>query len=164
VAGAALAGIVVSLPVRASHLGALLVAIGGTGVLLLVPGLVFRVRSLVPWSLALAGGAYASLLFVKSGTIDPAAPLYGGALLLAAECAYWSLERPVPSGSPGMTSRRVAVIVMACVGGGGVGGLVLAISELSVSGGLGLEVLGVAAAVGAFTLIARLAHAGRDQP
>jgi hypothetical protein len=44
------------------------------------------------------------------------------------------------------------------VGAGGVGGLILAMAELSVRGGLWLEALGVAAAVGAIALLARLAR------
>jgi hypothetical protein len=119
-------------------------------------GLVFRWGGPLPWAYALAGAAYAGFLFIQGGTIDGIAPLYGAAVLFSAELAYWSLERPIHGSLPG---RRASLVVAACLAGGGIGGLVLAASELSVSGGLGLEILGVAAAVASLALIARLARA-----
>lgn len=145
-----------SLAVRADRLGPLLSAAGALAAALLLLGLVFRRAGPLPWAYVSAGAGYAGFLFIQGGGIDPIAPLYGPGLLLSAELAYWSLEQPV-YGMP--RERRAGLILAACLAGGGIGGLILTFAEASVHGGLGLEVLGVAAAVAALSLIARLARA-----
>jgi hypothetical protein len=150
---------VLALMLRSDRLGPLVGAIGLVAVLFLVIALVGRKEGLLPWAFVLAGAEYAVFLVIREGSIDGWAPIYGAGLLLVAELAYWSIERRVP-GSPGegLTFRRATLVVAVCVGAGGVGGLILAIAELSVRGGLWLEALGVAAAVGALALLARLAR------
>jgi len=145
-----------SVSLRAERLGAALSAAGGLAVALLLLGLVFRWAGPLPWAYAVAGSGYAGFLFIQGGAIDPIAPIYGAGLLLSAELAYWSLERPIHGALRG---RRVGLVLGACLAGGGIGGLILTFAELSVRGGLGLELLGVAAAVAALSLIARLARA-----
>lgn len=145
-----------SIAVRVDRLGPLLSAVGALAVALLLLGLVFRWAGPLPWAYVGAGAGYAGFLFIQGGGIDPTAPLYGAGLLLSAEFAYWSLEPPI-HGSP--RERRAYLIAGACLAGGGIGGLILTFSEVSVHGGLGLEVLGVVAAVAALSLIARLARA-----
>ena len=121
--------------------------------------LVRRSDADLPWALALAGAEYGMFLLVAGGIDRRGAPLFGAGLLLVAELAYWSLERRVP-GAPreGLTFRRATLVLAGCIGAGGVGGLILAVAELSVQGGLWLEALGVAAAVGSIALLARLAR------
>jgi hypothetical protein len=145
-----------SVSLRAERLGAALAAAGALAVALLLLGLVFRWAGPLPWAYACAGAGYAGFLFIQGEAIDPVAPLYGAGLLLSAELAYWSFERPI-HGS--LRERRAALILGGCLAGGGIGGLLLTFAELSVHGGLGLEVLGVAAAVATLSLIARLARA-----
>ena len=144
---------------RSDRFGPLVGAVGLAAVLFLVAALVGRSEGLLPWALALAGAEYAAFLAIREGSIDGWAPIYGAGLLLVAELAYWSFERPVP-GPPreGLTFRRATLVTVACVGAGGVGRLILAIAELSVRGGVWLEALGVAAAVGAIAVLARLAR------
>jgi hypothetical protein len=151
-----LLGVCGSLALRADNLGAALSAAGALAVALLLLGLVFSWSGPIPWAYACAGAGYAGFLFVRTGGIDAIAPLYGAALLLSAELAYWSLE-PVIHGS--LRERRAYLIAGACLAGGGIGGMILTFAEVSVRGGLGLEILGVAAAVAALALIARLARA-----
>jgi hypothetical protein len=126
--------------------------------LLLVAALAGRFAGLIPWAVALAGAEYAAFLLIREGTVDGYAPLYGAGLLLVAELAYWSIERHVAGPGEGLAARRATLVLAACLAAGGVGGLILAMAEASVSGGLGLEILGVAAAVGAMALLARLAR------
>jgi hypothetical protein len=145
-----------SVSVRADRLGVMLAAAGALAVALLLIGLVFRWPGPLPWAYACAGAGYTGFLFIQGGGIDPLAPLYGAGLLLSAELAYWSLEPPVHGA---LRERRVGLILAGCLAGGGLGGLMLTFAEVTVHGGLGLEVLGVAAAVAALTLIARLARA-----
>jgi hypothetical protein len=80
-------------------------------------------------------------------------------LLLVAELAHWALEPETSGGEPGLLSRRVTLVAATCLAAGGVGGLVLSVSELVVHGGLVLEAFGVAAAVAALLLLARMARA-----
>jgi hypothetical protein len=144
---------------RSDRLGPLVGAFGLAAVLFLVLALVRRSEAVLPWALALAGAEYGVFLVIREESIDGWAPVYGAGLLLVAELAYWSLERRVP-GPPreGLTFRRATLVTAGCVGAGGIGGLILAIGELSVQGGLWLEALGVAAAVGSIALLARLAR------
>jgi hypothetical protein len=134
-------------------------AIGLLAVVFLAGALAGRFAGLLPWALALAGAAYAGFLVIREGSIDAYAPIYGAGLLLVAELAYWSIERRVPAPpGEGLTFRRGMLVVAGCVGAGGVGALILAVAEVSVRGGLWLEALGVAAAVGSIALLARLAR------
>ena len=146
----------VTLPPRADRLGVVLAFPGTLAAGLLLIGLVFKRTGPLPWAYAFAGASYAGLLFINGGKIDGAAPLYAAALLLSAELAYWSLEQPVHGSSH---RRRAGLVALACLVGGAVAGLVLSASEFAVHGGLALEVLGVAAAVGVLALVARLARA-----
>ena len=153
-----LAAVALLLAVRAGRLEVLVGVIGLGAVLFLVLALGGRFAGLLPWALALAGGEYAAYLVIREGTIDSLAPVYAAGLLLVAELAYWSLDRHVRGPGERLLFRRTSLIVAACVAAGGVGGLILALAEFSVSGGLGLEILGVAAAIGALALLARLAR------
>jgi hypothetical protein len=145
--------------VRSDRLGPLVGAVGLAAVLLLVLALVSRKDGFLPWVFALAGAEYAAFLVIRESSIDGFAPIYAAGLLLVAELAYWSIERRVPAlPGEGLTFRRGSLVLAACVAAGGVGGLILAMAELSVRGGLWLEALGVAAAVGAIALLARLAR------
>src|SRR5207253_10993464 len=114
--------VVGSVPLRADRLGTELALAAGVSAALLLVGLVFRRPGALPWAYAIAGAGYAALLFVQGGTIDGVAPLYAAALLLSAELAYWSLERPVHGASAG---RRASLVLFVCLLGGGVAGLVL---------------------------------------
>jgi hypothetical protein len=147
------------LMVRTDRFGPLVGAVGLGAVLLLVVALVARSAGLLPWALVLAGAEYAVFLVIRESSIDGWAPVYGAGLLLVAELAYWSMDERVP-GAPkeGLTVRRATLLFASCVAAGGVGGLILAMGELSVRGGLWLEALGIAAAVGTIALLARLAR------
>lgn len=144
---------------RSDRLAPLVGAIGLGAVLFLVVALVTRSAGLLPWALVLAGAAYAVFLVIRESSIDGWAPVYGAGLLLVSELSYWSMERRVP-GAPGegLSFRRGTLVAAACIAAGGVGGLILAMGELSVRGGLWLEALGIAAAVAAIALLARLAR------
>jgi hypothetical protein len=145
---------------RVDRFAPLVGAVGLVAVLALVLALVTRYAGVLPWAVALAGAEYAAFLAIRGGSIDSWAPVYGAGLLLVSELAYWAIEIPVrgPSGE-GLTFRRTTLVICACVAAGGVGGLILAMADLSVRGGLWLEALGIAAAVGSLALLARLARA-----
>jgi len=144
---------------RADRLGPLVGAIGLAGALLLALALLARLGGLVPWAILLAGAEYGAFLAIHETSVDGYAPIYAAGLLLVTELAYWSMEPRVQGAvGEGLTTRRVTLLIAVCVAAGGIGGLILAMSEASVNGGLWLEALGVAAAVGALALLARLAR------
>ena len=64
----------------------------------------------------------------------------------------------VPARGEAIGARRASLVAAVCLAAGGIGGLILTIAELSVHGGLALEILGVAASVGALALLAALAR------
>jgi hypothetical protein len=147
------------LMVRADRLSGVVGGIGLAAVIFLAAALAGRFEGLLPWALVLAGAAYAAFLVIRGSTIDAYAPIYGAGLLLVAELAYWSMEhRRASPPHEGLAVRRGTLVLAGCVGAGGVAGLILAMAELSISGGLWLEALGVAAAVGSVALLARLAR------
>ena len=133
-------------------------ALGGLAALLLLASVAARSSALLPWAVAAAGAEYATFLVVRETTVDAAAPLYAAGLLVVAELAYWSLERGVPSDGDALVGRRLSLVAAVALAAGGIGGMVLTIAELSVSGGLALELLGVAAAVGVLAIVGALAR------
>jgi hypothetical protein len=128
----------------------LAVALGRAG--LVAPGLV----------VVLAG--YATLVVLRdAAALDPAAPIVGGALLAVAELAYWSVElRGKQPEERSVVVRRLATLAALTAGAIVLGAGVLAATALPLGGGLVWNVVGVAAAVAALALIARLASTERS--
>jgi hypothetical protein len=135
------------------------VAIAGAFAVLLLAAGMWRIwTATVPLALALAGGAYAAALVLDDARVDGGAPLVAAAALLAGELAYWTAApRAVPA-EAALVRRQAAtagllVLVTVCLGT-----LLLLVGGASVSGGLPLEALGVAAAAAALAVVARLAR------
>lgn len=131
-----------------------LAALAGLSVLVLVVGLVGRWGVVVQASLSLAVAAYGVYL-LERGDADPFAPLYAGGLFVAAELAYDTIE---PRGARGPRALLVAVLGLAAAG---TALLFLGTAGLS-TGGLLVEIVGVAAAAAALGLLARLVWAARE--
>jgi hypothetical protein len=148
---------------RIDRLVVVAAVLGAAAVIMLLLGLVGGWPGLVPWALVLCGAEYAAFLVIRGESIDAYAPLYGVGLLLAAELAYWALEPRISGAEPGLLARRITLIAATCLAAGGVGGLVLSASEVVFHGGLLLEAFGVAAAVGALLLLARMARAQQQE-
>jgi peptidoglycan/LPS O-acetylase OafA/YrhL len=130
----------------------LAVALGRGG--LVTPGLV-----------VLFAGYATSVVVRDSDALDPAAPLVGGALLVVAELAYWSVElRGKQPEDRSVVVRRLATLAALTAGAIGLGAAVLAATALPLGGGLVWNVTGIAAAVAALALIARLAGGGPTPP
>ena len=155
--------LVVYAPLHADRLESVPAGISALGALMLAVAIVARFRGLVVWALAVLAGGYVVALLLRSGTIDGEAPLYAAGLLVCAELSFWSMELQLPA-DPGITGRRASRVVLLALIGGGVSALVLAVSELAWSGGLGLEALGVAAAAAALVLVALLARSAAGRP
>jgi hypothetical protein len=135
------------------------VAAGGWVVAALA--LIARLPALLPIGLVGVGGAYALFLSLGADAVDRRAPLVATMLLLAAEFGFWSLEprdaRP---------ERAVLVRRLLLVGAAGLGAALLAslllVAASDVSGGVGLEALGVLAAVVTAALVAVFTARSRD--
>lgn len=120
--------------------------------------LLLRSASLLPWALVALGAEYAAGLALHAGSgVDTRAPLYGAGLLLAAELGYWSIARRSAAwAEPQLLAWRVLGLALLTLAAVGLGTLVLAVGAIPVGGGVALEALGVAAAVGLVALLARL--------
>ena len=79
--------------------------------------------------------------------------------LLALELAWWSIEPRVPAWSDvAVVLRRLGTIVGVCAAGAVVAALIVLAAGAPLRGGLGLELVGVAAAIAAVGLVATIAR------
>jgi hypothetical protein len=118
---------------------------------------------IVAWALALLGAGYALALALgpERATVDAAAPLVAGALLVVAELAYWSLELRDPGSWEGaLLTRRLAALGALALVSLALGSTVVVATAAELRGGLGLDLVGVAAAVATLAVLAALARRG----
>lgn len=143
--------------VRADRFTSVLAATGGVAGALLVVALGARLSMVIPWAVALLGGEYALFLAIGEEGIDGLAPLYGVGLLLCAELSYWSIE-PQSESDDNLAARRLTLLGAAALASAFLGAVVLSSAAVGLGSGLGLEAVGVAAAVAALAVVARLAR------
>ncbi len=130
-------------------------ALGAFAVLILVVSLAVPVRALIPVTLALLGASYATILVIDDPTLDMRAAVVGAALLAIGELAHLAIEaRSAVVDGADTTARRVGSIAIMVLVALVVGGGLMALVDLARTGGLAIEALGVAAAVGAVGLLA----------
>jgi len=135
----------------------LILPICGAAVVLLGLALLVGWAWLVPWPLVLLGAAYA--LDLADASVDQWSPVYAGAFLAAAELSYWSLElRGRAQDLERLTERRAGLIVALALFAVALGGLVLAATSLRLGSGVGLDVVGVFAAVASVFVLALVAR------
>lgn len=119
------------------------------GALLLVVALVFGGHGLGA-ALLLAGATYVAAVASAGDGTDASAPLVAVLLLLCGELVAWSLdERWGIRAEAVVTWRRGGAVSVLALAGLAVATLVVGLSAVSPSHGLGWTVLGSAAAVGA---------------
>jgi hypothetical protein len=125
----------------------------------LAAGLALRLPVTVPAAIAILGAEYVAILGFEADALDTRAPLVAGALLAVAELAYWSLELRGPVvDEAGTYLRRIALLATLVVSVVGVGAIMLALVEVVDAGGVAVDILGSAAAIGAFALLALAAR------
>jgi hypothetical protein len=121
----------------------------GLGAVLLVAALFFRGGGLGA-ALFLAGATYVAAVAAAGGGVDASAPLVAVLLLLCGELAAWSVDERFEIGTePQVAWRRGLSVTALALAGLAVATLVVALSAVPSSHGLGWTVLGAAAAVGA---------------
>jgi hypothetical protein len=119
------------------------------GAMLLVVALVFGGRGLGA-ALFVAGATYVAAVASAGEGTDASAPLVAVLLLLCGELVAWSLdERWGISAEAAVAWRRGVAVAALELAGLAVATLVVGLSAVSPSHGLGWTVLGAAAAVGA---------------
>jgi hypothetical protein len=137
----------------------LVAAVGVGGAAALAVALAGRWPELLPWAIALLGAQYAAALLLRDGGIDALAPLYAAGLLVTAELAYWAVEQgPAPRS---VVLTRVGALLALALGTAAAGMVLLAASTGSGEGGLGLDLVGLAAATAALGLVTWLAWRSR---
>ncbi len=130
-------------------------ALGALAMLILVVSLAVPVRALITVTLALLGASYATILVIDNPTLDLRAAVVGAALLATGELAHLAIEaRSAVVDEAGTTARRVGSVAIMVLAALVVGGGLIALVDLARTGGLAIEALGVAAAVGAVGLLA----------
>jgi hypothetical protein len=149
-------GIVAYADVASDRLPAVAGAVGIAGCVLMAFALFTRWTSSFPFGIALVGGAYGVYLGIHNGAVDQWAPAVAAALFAAAELGFWSLERSPAHSEGAVLWRRIGGLAAGAVVTALVATLVLVVAT-GASGGVGLEAAGVAAAVLAVAVIARLA-------
>lgn len=134
--------------------------VGCSGVVLALAALVARRAALLPWGLVGVGAGYAAYLGLGEQAVDPRAPLVAAAFFVAAELAFWSLERRDWRSEPQVVLRRLGLVLASGLATAIVGGLLLLITSGG-QPGLAAEVAGVTAAVITLAVIAQLARRSR---
>jgi hypothetical protein len=101
-------------------------------------------------ALLVAGGTYVAAVTAAGDRIDASAPLVAVLLLLCGELAAWSLdERWEIRTDAALVWRRAGAIAALALAGLAAATLLVALSAVPASHGLGWTVLGAAAAIGA---------------
>ena len=137
----------------------LLLVIGLVAVAFLAAGLVVRWSGALAVGVALLGAQQATRLALGPDALDEATPLIAGALLLAAELGWWSIEPRVPAwAQPGVAVRRVLTLFCTCVSGIVVSAVVVVAAGAGVGGGTLLLLTGVVAATAALGVLALVAR------
>jgi hypothetical protein len=128
-------------------------------VLWLCAGLAFRWSAALAAGIAFLGAEQAVRLATGRSSVDPWTPLYAAGLLLVAELAWWSIEPRVAAWSETeAVVRRLLIVTGACVGAGLLAAVVVLAAGAPLRGGVGLELVGVAAAAAAIAVIAAVAR------
>jgi hypothetical protein len=125
----------------------------------LAAGLVLSVPASVPVAIVLLGAEYVAIVAFETDALDPRSPLVAGSLLAVAELAYWSLElRGVVDDEAGTYLRHIALLATLILGTVVLGAVLLTLVEVVAAGGVALDILGAAAALGAVALLALTAR------
>jgi hypothetical protein len=127
----------------------LLALTGGAGTLALAVGVAIAFPTVIGSGVGAVGLAYTLHLVLDDPPLDARASIVAAGLLAAAELASWSIElRRDTAGEPGRHLRRLAFELALVLGGLLLAAGLLATADVSQVGGVGIELVGGAAAAG----------------
>ena len=151
--------LVVAAVLREGGHDVLLLVIGAAALAVIAAGLVLRWSGALALGVALLGAQQATRLALGPDALDQATPLVAGALLLAAELAWWSIEPRAPAfAEPRVLVGRVAVVAGCCGLGALLAAFVVLAAGVPLEGGIALELVGVVAAAAAVAVVAAVAR------
>ena len=132
---------------------------GGAALVPLLLGLLLRWSPGLTLGVGLLGAQQALRLALGSDELDTWAPASAGLLLLVAELAWWSIEPRVPAwAETALAPLRVVRVLSVCAAGAVLAAVVLVVASSNLSGGVGLELAGVLAAIAALAVVAWVAR------
>jgi hypothetical protein len=133
--------------------------VGGAALVPLLLGLALRWSPGLTVGVGLLGAQQALRLALGPDELDVWTPAAAGVLLLVAELAWWSIEPRVPTwAETALAPLRLVRVLAVCAAGAVLAAVVLVVASSNLSGGVGLEVAGVLAAIAAITVVAWVAR------
>ena len=142
----------------------LVLVLGGGAVAVLAYALAAASPPAIVAALVGAGASWSMSAWTQ-GSGAPDGTIFAAiGIFAAAELAYWSLEQVSVPDEPELVARRAVGLAARCIGALVLVACVLAALGLRAGGGLVLETVGIAAAVGLLALVLVLARAGHRAP
>ena len=136
-----------------------LAAAAAAGLLLLAVGLAVRWSAALAFGMVALGAEQAVRLALGPNEVDAWTPAYAAGLLLVAELAWWSVEPRVAAWSEAaVVLRRFGAVVGLCAASAVIAALIVMAAGAPLHGGLGLELVGVVAAVAAVGVVVTIAR------
>jgi hypothetical protein len=164
VAVLAVLGVAVYGALEADRVGLLVLALGAGSAALLVFGLAAVSPSAIVTALAGVAASWSVSAWTRGAGAPGGTILAATGIFVAAELAYWSLEQVSVPDEAELVARRAAGLAVRGAVALALVSFALAALDLHAGGGLVLEAVGVAAAVGLLALVLVLARAGREVP
>ena len=109
------------------------------------------------------GASWAVSAWTRGADAPGGTILAAAGIFVTAELAYWSLEQASVPDELELVAHRAAVLALRAAGALALVAVVLAALDLHAGGGIVLEAVGAAAAVGLLVLVLMLARAGREE-
>jgi glutamine cyclotransferase len=145
---------------EAARLSLLVAAAGSLAVVLLLTALSKARPESTVTALAGLGACWVASAWTQGAQAPGGTIFVAAGLLVTAELAFASLEQASVADEPELLSRRLAGIAGRGLGALVLAAILLAALGLNAGGGLALEAVGVAAAVGLLLLVFSLARPG----
>jgi hypothetical protein len=136
----------------------LVLGLGIVSVDALLGGLAVGVSSAVVAAVAGLGVTWTVSAWTRGAAVPGGTIFAAVGILVAAELAYWSLEQIAARDELELVARRAAGLAVRAAAALALGAVLLAALGLHAGGGLVLETVGVAAAVGVLALVFALAR------
>jgi hypothetical protein len=157
-------GVAIYGALEADRVGLLVLALGAGSVVLLVYGLALASPPAIVAALAGVAGSWSVSAWTRGAGAPGGTILAAAGIFVAAELAYWSLEQVSVPDEAELVARRAAGLAVRGAVALALVSFALAALDLHAGGGLVLESVGVAAAVGLLALVLVLARAGHEVP